>query len=247
MSYSVILPTLNEKGHIIELIKKIRFIFSEINQKYEIILVDDNSTDGTIDLVKNIEKDYDNIKLFVREDVKKNLAKSINLGAQNAKYENVIWMDADFQHPPQYLNEFINEIHNCDVVIASRFLSTSGRYFKNKNFTKDTNENQSYLFNKLCNFFLFKDVTDFTSGFICLKKDYFKDFRLQGFYGDYFVNLITYLKKRNAKIIEIPFTDSIRATGYSKTLVKVNIKYIYTCFRYFLTLFFNIIKTKIKI
>ena len=65
MSYSVILPTLNEKGHIIELIKKIRFIFSEIHQKYEIILVDDNSTDGTIDLVKNIEKDYDNVKLFV--------------------------------------------------------------------------------------------------------------------------------------------------------------------------------------
>ena len=57
MNYSVILPILNEKGHIIELIKKIRFIFSEIHQKYEIILVDDNSTDGTIDLVKNIEKD----------------------------------------------------------------------------------------------------------------------------------------------------------------------------------------------
>ena len=42
MSYSVILPTLNEKGNIIQLIKKIRFIFSEIQQEYEIIVVDDN-------------------------------------------------------------------------------------------------------------------------------------------------------------------------------------------------------------
>ena len=42
MGYSVILPTLNEKGHIIELIKNIQKVFSEINQNYEIILVDDN-------------------------------------------------------------------------------------------------------------------------------------------------------------------------------------------------------------
>jgi len=47
MSYSVILPTLNEKGHIIQLIKKIRLTFSEIQQEHEIIIVDDNSTDGT--------------------------------------------------------------------------------------------------------------------------------------------------------------------------------------------------------
>ena len=65
MSYSVILPTLNEKGHIIQLIKKIEFIFSEIQQEHEIIVVDDNSIDGTIDLVKDVAKDYDNIKLFV--------------------------------------------------------------------------------------------------------------------------------------------------------------------------------------
>ena len=76
MSYSVILPTLNEKGHIIQLIKKIRFIFSEIQQEYEIMVVDDNSTDGTTDLVRDMAKDYDNIKLFVRLDLKKNLANS---------------------------------------------------------------------------------------------------------------------------------------------------------------------------
>ena len=247
MNYSVILPTLNENGHIVQLIDSISTIFVKRDLAFEIIIVDDNSEDGTIQTVERYKKKNKKIQLIVRSNLKKNLAESINEGIINAKYENIIWMDADFQHPPEYINEFINEIHNCDVVIASRFLSTSGRYFKNKNFTKDANENQSYLFNKLCKFFLFKDLTDFTSGFICLKKYYFKDFRLQGFYGDYFVNLITYLKKKNAKIIEIPFIDSVRATGHSKTLVKVNIKYIYTCFRYFLTLFFNIIKTKTKI
>ena len=167
MNYSVILPTLNENGHIVQLIDSISTIFVKKDLAFEIIIVDDNSEDGTIQTVERHKKENKKIQLIVRSNLKKNLAESINEGIINAKYENVIWMDADFQHPPQYLNEFINEIHNCDVVIASRFLSTSGRYFKNKNFTKDTNENQSYLFNKLCNFFLFKDVTDFTSGFIC--------------------------------------------------------------------------------
>ena len=72
MSYSVILPTLNEAGHIVKLIEKIRFIFSEIKEEFEIILVDDNSTDGTIGLVENMVKDYENVQLFLRKGLKKN-------------------------------------------------------------------------------------------------------------------------------------------------------------------------------
>jgi len=130
MSYSVILPTLNEKGHIIQLIKKIEFIFSEIQQEYEIIVVDDNSTDGTIDLVKDVAKDYDNIKLFVREDQKKNLANSIYLGIQKSKHENIIWMDADFQHPPNYIKLFHDYQKKYDIIIFSRYLKNSVRYFE---------------------------------------------------------------------------------------------------------------------
>ena len=56
------------------------------------------------------------------------------------------------------------------------------------------------------------------------------------------VDLILYLKKNNKKIIEIPFKDDVRASGSSKTLVSFNLKYLYTCFRYFLTLLNCIIK-----
>ena len=78
MGYSVILPTLNEAGQIVKLIEKIKFNFSEIKEEFEIILVDDDSTDGTLGLVENIAKDYENIQLFLRKGLKKNLAKSIN-------------------------------------------------------------------------------------------------------------------------------------------------------------------------
>ena len=103
-SMLIIVPVLNEANNIFPLLKKI-FKYLK-NKKKHILFIDDNSTDGTIDQVKNIAKSYDNIKLLVRQGLKKNLANSINLGIQNSKYENVIWMDADFQHPPEYIKLF---------------------------------------------------------------------------------------------------------------------------------------------
>ena len=170
MGYSVILPTLNEAGHIIKLIENIRSIFSEIQEEFEIILIDDNSTDGTVDIIKKIAKNYENIQFFLRKGLKKNLANSINLGIQKSKYENIIWMDADFQHPPDHFKLFYDYQNKYDLVIFSRFLKNSIRYFKDEKYKKEINENQSVFFNKLCNFFLYRDITDYTSGFICIKR-----------------------------------------------------------------------------
>ena len=239
MQYSVILPTLNENGHIASLISVIEKVF-KINKKiFEIIIIDDNSSDGTIDTVKSLLKQNDNLKIHIRINQKKNLAESINFGIKLAKYENIIWMDADFQHPPKYIEEFIKKADQYDAIICSRFLEGSKRYFKDENLNKDINENQSYIFNQICKLLLYKDITDYTSGYICIKKKIFKNFKLNGFYGDYFVNLLSYLKRNNFNITEIPFKDEIRASGYSKTIVNLNLKYTYTCLRYIFTLMKN--------
>tara|TARA_B100000579_G_scaffold436468_1_gene462499 strand:- start:2287 stop:3033 length:747 start_codon:yes stop_codon:yes gene_type:complete len=246
MEYSVILPTLNENGHIADLIKSIEDIFKRKKINYEIIIIDDNSTDGTINTVKNLTKFNKFLKLCVRSNLKKNLAESINKGIEMSKYENIIWMDADFQHPPKYIEKFINESTKYDAIIASRFLRESNRYFNTDKLKKKINENQSYFYNKICRYIFFNDITDYTSGFICIKKDFFKNYSLKGFYGDYFVELIIRLKKKKYRIIEIPFRDSIRASGSSKTLVTINFKYLYTCFRYFLTLLKSYLKYKLN-
>ena len=236
MSFSVILPTLNEKGHILKLIEEISNIF-EINKiNYEIIVVDDNSDDGTYEVVENFKKNNANVKTILRKNKKKSLPSSLNEGISLSKYENLIWMDADFQHPPKYIKNFIEKSKNFDVIISSRFLEASDRYFNNNVLKKEINENQSYFFNKLCRILLFRDITDYTSGYICIKKKFFNNYYLQGYYGDYFVNMIVELKIKKAKIIEIPFKDAVRASGTSKTLVTINFKYIYTCFRYLMTL-----------
>ena len=236
MSFSVILPTLNEKGHILKLIEEISNIF-EINKiNYEIIVVDDNSDDGTYEIVENFKKNNAYVKTILRKNKKKSLPSSLNEGISLSKYENLIWMDADFQHPPKYIKNFIEKSKNFDAIIFSRFLDASDRYFNSNVPKKEINENQSYFFNKLCRILLFRDITDYTSGYICIKKKFFNNYYLHGYYGDYFVNMIVELKINKAKIIEIPFKDAVRASGTSKTLVTINFKYIYTCFRYLMTL-----------
>ena len=244
MSFSVILPTLNEKGHILKLIEEISYIFKTYKKEYEIIVVDDNSNDGTFEIVKNHQIDKSYLKVILRTNKKKNLAESINEGILASKFENIIWLDADFQHPPKYIKNFIEKSKKYDAIISSRFLDKSERYFNNDKFKKQINENQSYLYNKLCRIFLFRDITDYTSGYICVKKKFFENYSLKGYYGDYFVDMIVNLKRKKINLIEIPFKDEIRASGISKTVVKVNIKYIYIFFRYFVTLINSCFKSK---
>lgn len=242
MGFSVILPTLNENGHIEDLINNISNIFENKQIDYEIIVVDDNSLDGTIETIKNMLKKKLNLKLIVRENKSKNLADSLNDGIKKSMFDNLVWMDADFQHPPKYIKKFIELSDVNDAIICSRFLNNSERYFNNPELNKDINENQSYFYNKLCKLFLYKDITDYTSGFVSIKKKVFENYKLKGFYGNYFVDLIIYLKKNNYKVIEIPFKDETRASGYSKTVVNFNLKYIYTCIRYSLTLLISFFK-----
>jgi len=67
MEFSIILPTINEKNHILKLIESIKKNFKNKKFKFEIIIVDDNSTDGTIQIIKKNKKRYKKIKLFIRK------------------------------------------------------------------------------------------------------------------------------------------------------------------------------------
>jgi dolichol-phosphate mannosyltransferase len=245
MNYSIILPTLNENGHIIKLIDAIIKNFRGKKVKYEVIVVDDNSIDGTINTVKKESIKNNKIRLFVRKNKKKNLADSLNLGIKKSKYENIIWMDADFQHPPEYIKYMFKHMQKKDIIIYSRFLKKSVRYFDNKKFPKENNEDQSVLFNKLCNLIFYKDITDYTSGYISIKKNIIKKKSLKGFYGEYFLDLIVYCKKKKLKILELPFKEKIRKTGQSKTIGGNKIRYIILCLNYVLSIFVNFIKKTI--
>ena len=242
MSYSVILPTLNEAGHIVQLVNEISGTLLKTNEKFEVIIVDDSSTDKTPELCTKQEKERENVFFFSKKKKKKNLADSINLGIEKSKYENIIWLDADFQHPPEYISSFHEYINKHDLIIFSRFLSQSKRYFEDEKFKKEINENQSVLYNKICRLFLYKDLSDYTSGFICIKKKIFNNYKLKGYYGEYFVDLINHCKTENFSIMELPFNEKARFSGISKTYPEFSLKYIILLNKYMTCLIKNIFK-----
>ena len=234
-SYSVILPTLNEVGHINSLIKDISNNFDKFNIVYEIIIVDDNSVDGTVEEILKI--DDPRIIIHKRIGKKKSLVESLNEGINISNNENIIWMDADFSHPPNYIEKFIkikNE-KNIDVIVCSRFLKESTRYYNAQNKKKAGINFLSNFLNKICKLFLFSDFTDYTSGFICIRKKIIKNIKLKGYYGDYFITLITKCKLANYNVLEIPFEEKERASGNSKTTGS-KISLIIKCFFYLIAL-----------
>ena len=225
--FSIILPTYNECDNIGVLVHSIERHLKGISK--EIIIVDDDSPDGTWKVAKRLAAKNKSIRVILR---KKNhgLAMSIKEGIIKSHGNVLIIMDSDMSHPPRFLPMLVNDIKDNDIVIASRFVKGGRMIYGN---------NTKVSASKSINFFvratLRLKIKDVTGGFFAIRKnilgkvDIGEIFR---FYGDYFFHLMYHLKKENLKIKEIPFTYEPRTTGRSKTvLLKVGILYIREVFR----------------
>jgi dolichol-phosphate mannosyltransferase len=121
---SITIPTYNEAENIPELIDRIEKTMKDKN--FEIIIVDDNSNDGTADIAENLGKNYGNIKV-IRRPRKMGLASAILDGIKVANGNIIAVMDADLQHPPELLPKMIKKIYEgYDIVIASRYVEEGG-------------------------------------------------------------------------------------------------------------------------
>ncbi len=246
-SYSIILPTYNECGHIEDLTMDIFNIFKSKNLKFEIIIVDDESEDGTFEIVQKLDNKYPEITAINRKNKKKNLVESIKHGIRISNYKNIIWLDADYSHPPQYLNNALEEKKNsnADIIMFSRFLKESKRYYENKMASPKAIDQLSILLNKICNVVLFEEFTDYTSGYILINKEFLDTIELKGYYGDYFINLLVDAKLLKKKVLEIPYIEQDRKTGQSKT-TKNFFKFLLKCYFYLYSIFIAYLK-KLKI
>ena len=116
---SIIIPILNEKKNIIKLINEIKRKLTFIN--YEVIFVDDNSTDGSIDILKKI-KFIDKKFNYITNTGPRDLTQSCFKGIRAAKSDLIVIMDGDLQHNPSYIKFLYRKIidDKSDLVIASR-------------------------------------------------------------------------------------------------------------------------------
>ena len=165
--FSIIIPIFNEMNNIEILIRKICINLKEV--VFEIILVDDNSQDGTKKILKKIKANNKRLNYIIRKNVKRDLSKSIVLGLSKTKFENIIIMDGDLQHNPKYLPKICKTFSkkNLDFLICSR-------NFKKRYGLSFVRFYSSKFLILIINFLLGKKVSDPMSGFFIFKKSFFK-------------------------------------------------------------------------
>jgi dolichol-phosphate mannosyltransferase len=226
---SVILPTYNEKDNIIYLINSIIKIFDELGDiQYEIIVVDDNSPDGTSKEVNN-NKNNENVKVITRRK-ERGLAGAIKTGIINSTGEHIIVMDTDLSHPPEFIKTLINTLFdlNLDIVIASRYIQGG------KMLTSKYKYILSNFMNYLVGIIINLKLKDLTGGFFIMKKSILNSIDIDKVfigYGDYFFRLFYALKEVRYSYKEIPFTYEHRRSGESKTRTfHMGLEYIKTAF-----------------
>ena len=103
---SIVIPILRESQNINRLIENITKSINIIN--YEILFVDDNSNDGTEEILKDLNRKNKKIKFIIRKEKTHDLSKSCILGFENSLHNNILVMDGDLQHDPQYFGRCLS-------------------------------------------------------------------------------------------------------------------------------------------
>ncbi len=208
----VIIPTYNEK----ENIEKIISAVLKICTSSDVLVIDDNSQDGTGSIVKSFQKRTDRVYLFERE-------KKLGLGTAYVKgfkfgikkrYDYLFEMDADFSHDPEDLPRFLEEIQKADLVIGSRY--KNGVSVVNWPITRLL---LSYFANVYARIVTGVPVKDLTAGFKCFKREVIESIDLDSIHSDGYgfqieMNYWTFRKGYRIKEIPVIFID--RRSGESK-------------------------------
>ena len=208
----VITPTYNEAVNIPNLIPKVLRQSKDI----EILIIDDNSPDGTAAIVKGLQRRNRRVHLIERSH-KMGLGTAYVTGFKFAiekKFDFVFEMDADFSHNPKELPNFLNQIKECDLVIGSRYVrGISVVYWPFRRLLL------SYFANLYTRIVTGMPVKDATSGFKCYRRAVLESIDLDSLYSNGYAfqietNFIAW--KKGFRLTEIPIIFVDRDKGVSK-------------------------------
>ena len=212
MKTLVISPTYNEMRNIMELISRI----SQISHPIDILIIDDNSPDGTAQVVKQLMSENKHVHLLER-------GKKLGLGTAYCKgfqwalereYSLIIQMDADLSHNPDDIPRMMLEAETSDLIIGSRYIEgvnvinwPMGRLLL------------SYFANWYTRFLIRFPIKDSTGGYKCFQRRVlqsidFSKIRSEGYSFQIEINFLAWIK--GFKISEIPIVFTERSVGESK-------------------------------
>ncbi|MDH7446021.1 polyprenol monophosphomannose synthase [Aquimarina sp. 2201CG14-23] len=210
----VIIPTYNEIENVERIIKNVL----SLQRDFNILIVDDNSPDGTATKIKELQSEYSDRLFLVERKSKMGLGTAYITGfkwALEHSYEYIFEMDADFSHNP---NDLIRLYNACakgtsQVAIGSRYVT--GVNVVNWPMSRVL---LSWLASKYVRFITGMDIHDTTAGFICYKREVLEKINLDkikfvGYAFQIEMKFKAYLSKFKIKEIPVVFTDRTRGTS----------------------------------
>jgi len=217
---SIIVPTYKEVENIEMLVESITNVMKKHEKQYEIIIVDDNSNDGSHAIVCDLKQAGHPVKIIIRKD-ERGLSSAVLRGFKEARGDLLACMDADLSHPPKALPDLIGALEDptIDFVIGSRYVkgaSTDGNWGLFR-----------WINSKLATLMAspFTKVKDPMAGFFMLPKQVFKKKRQLNPIG-YKIGLELIVKCGCESIREIPISFVDRKYGQSKLNLREQWNYI---------------------
>lgn len=214
----IVIPTYNEKGNIEKLLPQ---IFGLSIENLNILVVDDNSPDGTGKLVEDLKKIYSKLEILHR-DKKEGLGKAYIAGFKEVLSRGadfIVQMDADLSHDPKYIPQLLKAVEGRDLVLGSRYVKGGG--VANWNLFRRLISRLGNIYAKLI---LSLPYSDLTGGFKCyravvLKKVVEADLSSLGY--NFQIETTYFVHKLKYSIVEVPIIFTERTIGKSKFNSKI--------------------------
>jgi glycosyltransferase involved in cell wall biosynthesis len=159
---SVVLPVFEEEGTIQELIDELFNTLAEADISFEIIAVDDGSSDGTMNVLKQLKEKYHENLVVAQHLRNRGNGATLRTGINIASGEVVVTMDADGQHSPVDILRLIDHIPPYDLVIGARTESYTGSWYRNA---------ANRFYNWFASWLTRREIKDLTSGFRAMRRN----------------------------------------------------------------------------
>ena len=224
-SFCLVIPMFNEEKNVNQCVQSICQFISKLENKCELLVVDDGSVDKTSSKLKELKKKFDNFNIKTHK-INKGYGVANRTGiayASKMKYKYVLYMDSDLTQDTKYIHDFLDLMRqNIDYIKATRYSlggGTDGVQFQRKFI--------SLIGNFIAKIFIRIPITDYTNGFRAVKTNLLKNIYFE---ENNFAYLIEEIKKvsRYAKTYaEVPYMLTVRKDSHSKS------KFVYSMSVYF--------------
>eukprot|EP00123_Amoebidium_parasiticum_P019935 comp37484_c0_seq1/m.47347 comp37484_c0_seq1/g.47347 ORF comp37484_c0_seq1/g.47347 comp37484_c0_seq1/m.47347 type:complete len:351 (-) comp37484_c0_seq1:100-1152(-) len=215
---SIIVPTYKENENIPNLVTRVFEATRGAGITAELVIVDDNSNDGSVETVQGMQKNYD-VTIMVRKKAK-GLSSAVLAGFSQAKYDVMMVMDADLSHPPEAIPALLQPIFEgtADFALGSRHVAGGG--------TKDWPMSRKIIsWGASLLAWPLTDAHDPMSGFFAVTKNLYREAHSLNPLG-FKIALELMVKSPPTYMVEVPYVFVDRAAGTSKLKLKTQVQYL---------------------